>query len=68
MQEITLYLEPKDKEEKFTLNNIYFVQSTAIIKDESYESLDLITQVLNKNAALKMKISGHTDNVGKNRV
>ena len=64
MQEITLYLEPKDKEEKFTLNNIYFIQSTAIIKDESYESLDLITQVLNKNAALKMKISGHTDNVG----
>jgi len=64
MQEITLYLEPKNKEEKFTLSSIYFIQSTATIKDESYESLDMITNVLKKTPELKMKISGHTDNVG----
>lgn len=64
MQEITLYLDPKDKEETFTLNSIYFIQSTATIKDESYESLDLITSVLQRNKMLKMKITGHSDNVG----
>ena len=62
-----MYLEPKDKEETFTLNSIYFIQSTATIKDESYESLDLIVNVLKKNQLLKMKISGHTDNVGEEK-
>jgi len=64
ISEITLYLEPKSKEEKFTLSNIYFIQSTATIKDESYEALDQITGVLRRNSDLKMIISGHTDNIG----
>lgn len=65
--DVNLYVEPIAKKEKFTLSNIYFVQSTAIIKDDSYKSLDQIISVLKRKPDLKMKIYGHTDNVGEEK-
>jgi len=64
IRDVTIYVEPIDKEANFVLKNIYFEQSTAIIKENSYEALDILVEVLKRNPELKMKIFGHTDNVG----
>lgn len=64
IQETTLFLDPMENEARFSLDNIYFLQSTATIKDESYEALDQIVTALRKNKSLKIKIIGHTDNIG----
>lgn len=63
-KDITIYLEPKAKEANFTLSNIYFEQSTAVIRDISYEQLDILVSVMRNNQKIRMVISGHTDNVG----
>lgn len=64
VREIDLYLDPVDKEANFVLDNLYFEQSTAIIKTDSYESLDQLVKLMRANTQLRMKIIGHTDNVG----
>ena len=65
--DINIFLDPISKEEKFTANNIYFIQSTSIIKDDSYDALNQIMSVLIRRQDIKMKIFGHTDNVGEEK-
>ncbi len=65
--DINIFLDPISKEEKFTANNIYFIQSTSIIKDDSYDALNQIMSVLIRRKDIKMKIFGHTDNVGEEK-
>lgn len=63
--EVTLYMEPETETERFTLDNIYFEQSLPIIKAESYSVLDQIIPIFKRRPDLKISISGHTDNVGR---
>ena len=65
--DINIFLDPISKEEKFTASNIYFIQSTSIIKDDSYDALNQIMSVLIRRQDIKMKIFGHTDNVGEEK-
>jgi len=65
ISEITLYMDPEGDSERFTLDNIYFVQSMAIIKDESYPVLDRIIPIFKRRPDLKITIYGHTDNIGR---
>lgn len=56
------------KEEKETLkeafDNLEFETGSAIIKKTSFESLKQLAEVLQKRNEYKLRISGHTDNVG----
>jgi len=63
--EVTLYMEPETETERFTLDNIYFEQSLPIIKAESYSVLDQIIPIFKRRPDLKISISGHTDNIGR---
>jgi OmpA-OmpF porin, OOP family len=47
-----------------TLNNILFDTGKATIKPESVTPLGVVVELLRGDAALKLEIQGHTDNVG----
>ena len=47
------------------IEGIYFDTGKDTIKDKSKVALDQAFDVLNKYGALRVRISGHTDNVGK---
>lgn len=64
VREIDILLDPIDKEANFVLSNIYFEQSTPNIRPESYDALDQLVKLMRSNTNLKMRITGHTDNVG----
>jgi outer membrane protein OmpA-like peptidoglycan-associated protein len=57
-----------EKEEQEVLNtafdNLEFESGKDIIKATSYNSLDELAELMKKKEAYKLKISGHTDNVG----
>ncbi|GAB4184069.1 MAG: hypothetical protein OHK0057_13080 [Thermoflexibacter sp.] len=50
---------------KIILENVYFLQSSTNMIENSSETLLEIVSFLNENPSIKIKISGHTDNVGK---
>jgi outer membrane protein OmpA-like peptidoglycan-associated protein/Tol biopolymer transport system component len=50
------------------LDNVYFDQSSYILRPESYPQLDKLVKTLKLNRRLKIEIGGHTDNVGKARL
>jgi len=58
-------LQPIEANASVVLNNIFFDVNKFDIKTESQVELDKIVQLLNDNPAVKIQISGHTDNVGK---
>ncbi|PWJ59687.1 outer membrane protein OmpA-like peptidoglycan-associated protein [Dyadobacter jejuensis] len=47
-----------------TLNKIYFDQSSPVLRNESFEELNNLVEVLNQNPTLRIEIRGHTDNIG----
>ncbi len=47
-----------------TLNNILFDTAKATIKPDSVAPLGAVVELLRNDAALKLEIQGHTDNVG----
>jgi outer membrane protein OmpA-like peptidoglycan-associated protein len=49
---------------KVVLKNIFFETNSYELKPESKVELNKLLQFLNENAALKIEIGGHTDNVG----
>jgi outer membrane protein OmpA-like peptidoglycan-associated protein len=53
-----------EKGKVITLSNIYFDQSSAILKPESSVELDALAESLQQNASTRVEIRGHTDNVG----
>ncbi len=59
-----LYLVPIEKGEVIRLNNIFFETGSAVLLSDSYAELDKLVTLLKKNKKLKIKIKGHTDNVG----
>lgn len=52
------------KGKKITLENIYFDQSSPVLRTESFVQLDELATVLKDNPDLKIEVRGHTDNVG----
>ncbi|MFM7104630.1 MAG: OmpA family protein, partial [Flavobacteriales bacterium] len=47
------------------LDNIYYDQNKSDIRPESFASLDVLVDLLNKNPTLKIEIRSHTDSKGK---
>lgn len=61
-QDITLV--PATVGNKIVLRNIFFDTGQSTLRSESMIELQKIVQLLKNNPALKVEISGHTDNVG----
>jgi outer membrane protein OmpA-like peptidoglycan-associated protein len=59
-----LYLVPIEVGESIQLKNVFFVQSKAELKPESYPELDRLVQILKENATMEIELQGHTDNLG----
>ncbi|TGE10170.1 OmpA family protein [Hymenobacter fodinae] len=49
---------------KVVLNNIFFDFDKATLRDESTSELERLQKLLTETPALRLEISGHTDNVG----
>ncbi|MCU0342118.1 MAG: OmpA family protein [Spirosomaceae bacterium] len=67
--ELTILLQPisglsADKQKPIVLKNVFFDTGSALLRKESYSELNLLVELLQKNAALKIELRGHTDNVG----
>ena len=50
------------------LDNVYFDQSSYVLRDESYPQLDKLVRTLHTTPGLNIEIAGHTDNVGDRRL
>ncbi len=61
---ISVLLQPIEIGSKVILNNIFFDTNKFDLKPESIAELQKLVDFLNVNPALKIEISGHTDNVG----
>lgn len=64
-QYIDLYLDPLEVGSKIELQPIYFQQSKAVILDRSYPELSRLASLLLENPQMRIRVEGHTDNVGK---
>lgn len=53
-----------EKGKSIILNNIYFDQSSPVLREESNTELNQLVQLLKENPELRIKITGHTDNAG----
>ncbi len=49
---------------KVVLKNIYFEFNSAKLKEESFRELENVISFMKDNPSVKIKISGHTDNIG----
>ncbi|GAB3316587.1 PA14 domain-containing protein [Larkinella ripae] len=54
--------------DKLVLNQVFFEQSEYRLLPESYAELDKLVRAMRQNSALRIEISGHTDNVGDPRL
>ncbi len=57
--------EKQKKHEPIILENVFFETASAELKAISKVELDKLKDFLEENAALKIQLNGHTDNVGK---
>lgn len=53
---------------KVVLDNIYFETGKAVLQPESFDALDQVFRFMENNPAMKIEISGHTDNTGSLRI
>ena len=58
-------LQPIEAGASIVLKNIFFDSKKTELKPESLSELDNVIQLMNDNPRLKILISGHTDNIGK---
>ena len=52
----------------FRLDNVYFDQSSYVLRPESYPQLNKLVKTLQATPALVIEVAGHTDNVGDRRL
>lgn len=57
-------LQPVRKDAQITLRNIFFATGDFKLKPESAAELDIIIKWLQENPHVRIRINGHTDNVG----
>lgn len=62
---IDIGLQPIEANASVILNNIFFDVNQFELKQESIAELDKVVQLMNDNPAVKILISGYTDNTGK---
>jgi outer membrane protein OmpA-like peptidoglycan-associated protein len=62
---LDIYLEPVRAGAKDILNNLFFATGEYKLENKSKTELDKLIGFLNENKNLKMEISGHTDDIGK---
>lgn len=60
-----LMLAPIKKGEVFIMKNMFFATNKTRILSSSEESLEALASYLNRNQDIRIRIIGHTDNVGK---
>lgn len=53
---------------KVVLENIFFETAKATLKPESYPQLETVLKFMESNPTMRMEISGHTDNVGSEKL
>ena len=58
-------LQPIEKDANIVLKNIFFATNAFQLKSESTSELDIIVRLMRENPTLRIRIDGHTDNVGK---
>ena len=63
--QVDLYLTPFEAEAKIEMPPVFFEQSRAKLRDESYATLDQLAEFLKENWNVSIRIEGHTDNQGK---
>jgi outer membrane protein OmpA-like peptidoglycan-associated protein len=59
-----LLLVPIAIGESIQLKNVFFVQSKAELKSESYPELDRLVKILKDNPTIEIELRGHTDSRG----
>ncbi len=59
-----IYLLPLAEGVSFTLDKIYFETSKYELLQESFKELDELVSVMKANRGMRIKVEGHTDNVG----
>jgi outer membrane protein OmpA-like peptidoglycan-associated protein len=59
-----LFLVPIEIGESIQLKNVFFVQSKAELKSESYPELGRLIEILKDNPGIEIELNGHTDNRG----
>lgn len=65
---VDIALKPLEKGKSIVLKNIFFETGSAELKAESRVELDKLVDFMNQNTAIRIEISGHTDNVGSDAV
>jgi len=66
--ERNLYLTPIQVGQTVHLNNLFFVTGKSEISKWSHPELKRLIDVLKENKAIEIEISGHTDNVGSDKI
>ena len=61
---LDILLTKIEKETKEVLENIFFDSGSAVLRKESDIELKKLKELLQKNASLRVEISGHTDDIG----
>jgi outer membrane protein OmpA-like peptidoglycan-associated protein len=59
-----LFLVPIEVGESIQLKNVFFVQSKAELKSESYPELDRLVEIMKENSTMEIALEGHTDSRG----
>jgi OmpA-OmpF porin, OOP family len=62
--EMNFKLQPVEVGTTVNLRSVLFVQTKADLLPESYDELDMVVSFLKTNPAVKIELSGHTDNRG----
>ncbi len=61
-----LFLVPIKKGNVVRMNNLFFETASAVLTKDSYMELKTVIELLKNNPEMKIRINGHTDNVGSN--
>ena len=65
--QVDLYVTPLEIEAKIEMPPVFFEKSKAKLLDESYATLDELSNFLKENWNVSIRIEGHTDNQGKEK-
>ncbi|MDR0926592.1 MAG: OmpA family protein [Ignavibacteria bacterium] len=59
-----LYLVPLEKGQELVMNNLFFATAEYELLPESFPELERLVKSMKENPNMRIRVSGHTDNVG----